>query len=149
MNKFLEYATVGLTIAGSALCASGCSTVPGNAGRTIGNAIIAPAKIIRATGENLDPVRGLREGIVDTLEAGYHTATFNENNRQPHELGEANKYINQRPALKMIVDTAVAGGTAAGIAELSGANPVHVNQAAGYAAGGQLVRDSVDYATRD
>ncbi len=134
----------------SLMALGGCATVPGNVARTAGNAIIAPAKVIRATGENLDPIRGLREGLVDTLEAGYNTATFQKSDRRPDELGEANKYINERPALKIGVDAAIAGGIGAGIAELTG-NPsvVHMNQTIGYSVAGQVARDSVDYATKD
>ncbi|MEA3330022.1 MAG: hypothetical protein U9Q06_04740 [Nanoarchaeota archaeon] len=124
---------------GSLIALTGCATVPGNIARTGANAMLMPVKVIKSTVNNYNPVQGLREGVVDTGEAVYDTVTGKEFPRQPHELGVANEFINERPGLKAVIDIGVAIGAGAAAAEFAGAGVVHMNQTMGYAAGGQAI----------
>jgi hypothetical protein len=143
------------TITGVAIAASclyGCSTVPGNAGRVLGNTILLPGKVIRAAGEDLNPVKGLREGVFDLGESVYDLASGKEDARRPDELGVANEYINERAGLQVFVDTAIGAGIGAAIGHASGAGGYGrlTDEAAlvgaGIGAGSQLAIESLDYA---
>jgi hypothetical protein len=117
MKNITNYLAAGLI----GLASVGCATVPRNVGLTVGNAILAPAKVIKATGEHLNPVRGLREGVIDTAEAAGYLVSGREASRLPHEEGVANTYINERPALRFATDAAFAAGLGGIIGYNSGA----------------------------
>ena len=134
---------------------AGCATTLDNGLKAAGNGILIPGKVIRATVENFNPVQGLREGVVDTVEATGHLLANTDSGIMPDELGEINQYINERPFLKSIVDIGFAGGVAFGLGRgefgLGGGKsiPRHINQAVGYATAGQAAIEAVNYATEE
>ena len=101
------------------------------------NAIITVGKTIESTVKEVDPVKGARRGVFDTVEALGYGLACKESGRQPDEIGKANTYIEDRPVLEAVVDMGITYGGVAGIARGTGSSVVHAHQAGGYAAGGE------------
>ncbi|HRZ85850.1 MAG TPA: hypothetical protein P5277_03655 [Candidatus Paceibacterota bacterium] len=136
MNTLREYA-LGLGL--SAMFVSGCATTLDNGARTVVNGMLIPYKVLESTVTELNPIQGVKDGVLDTVEQLGYTLADKKTDRHPAERGEISTYIKERPALNAITNIATAAGLGAGIAEWMNANPVHVWQTTGYATGGQAL----------
>jgi hypothetical protein len=139
---------IGLT-AGVLATLSGCATVPGNTARAVGNAVLSPAKaVVYTIEERGNLAQGVRQSAVDVVESVARIPS-GEKSARPDEMGEANRYINERPVLSATANIGTAIGMGAGIAELLKANPTHIEQAMIYMGVGQALREGIEYAVKD
>lgn len=108
------YKTLG--IAALSLYSFGCSTTGENLAKTVGNALITPARVVESTVKELDPVKGARRGALNTVESLVNTVSGGEA-VQPEELGKYNTKIEENPLVETIVDMGASYGLGYGIAK--------------------------------
>jgi len=80
-------------------------------------AITMPYKVVKSTVKELNPVAGLRRGVIDIVETTALGLTAHDS-VAPHKYGRANQEIDERPGLKFVVDVAFGAGVGAGIGSL-------------------------------
>jgi hypothetical protein len=136
MNRF--YKNAHSAIAGLAILASGCATTGENLVNTGVSAVVIPGRIIESTVKELDPVKGLRRGTVNTVEGVYKTFA-NQEVVRPDKLGEANVYIEDRPVLEALTDMTAGFGVGYGITAWKGYDGWTAARVGGWSALGEGV----------
>lgn len=134
---------VGLMLAGAALV-SGCATTLDNSARTVGNIATIPYKIGESAVTQYNPIQGVKDGALDTLEQLGRTIAVQPTDRHPAERGEVSQYIAERPLLNAATNVATAGGVGFGVADWVGAHAPHIWQTAAYAGAGQAVVEGLN-----